>query len=357
MCLAVPRRCTRALLFPVLRNRIQSESPRKRMASQQPLQAQPGPAQRSESLDGLVGVLRTGRLEPAASAKPHGKIRLVEANRKQRRARSGIRARACVLFPHGRDRPCLSPDHLLEHAVLSSRASSAASAAKGASATLLFGCMTMSHPVGISVRFSRTISRTRRRMRLRTTAPPSVLLMLKPNRLFGRSFAFRKTVKWELARRFPAWYTASNSAFLKSLPAVAGLPALAGPPAPAELRIDAELPMVAGSAPRADSGPSLLGRETMASLLAARRQDLASAYRFHSRAESVRLRAPPFPRLICALWQSFPPLFLRVAPGQSYRSARAPIPLERHTHSRVRGGVSNLQVYWGAAHRVKQTPG
>src|SRR5579885_3092652 len=323
MCLAVPLRWTRAHLFPVLRNRIQSESPRKRMASQQPLQAQPGPAQRSESLDGLVGVLRTGRLEPAASAKPHGKIRLVKTNRKQRRARSGIRARACVLFPHGRDRPCLSPDHLLEHAVLSSR----------------------------------TISRTRRRMRLRTTAPPSVLLMLKPNRLSGRSFAFRKTVKWDLARRFPAWYTASNSAFLKSLPAVAGLPALAGPPAPAELRIDAELPMVAGSAPRADSGPSLLGREAMASLLAARRQDLASAYRFHSRAESVRLRAPPFPRLICALWQSFPPLFLRVAPGQSYRSARAPIPLERHTHSRVRGGVSNLQVYWGAAHRVKQTPG
>src|SRR5581483_10532673 len=82
-----------------------------------------------------------------------------------------------------------------------------------------------------------------------THAPPRVLLMLKPNRLFGRAFACRKAVQWELPRRFPAWYTASNSAFLKSLPAVAGLPALAGPPAPAELRIDAELPMVAGSAP------------------------------------------------------------------------------------------------------------
>jgi hypothetical protein len=43
----------------------------------------------------------------------------------------------------------------------------------------------------------------RRRMRLRTTAPPSARLMLNPKRLCGCPFAFRKTVKWELERRFP----------------------------------------------------------------------------------------------------------------------------------------------------------
>jgi len=72
---------------------------------------------------------------------------------------------------------------------------SAVNATNGALATLCFGCMTMSHPAGISDRWHRTISRTRRRMRLRTTAPPKAFLMLKPKRLSVSWFARKKTVK------------------------------------------------------------------------------------------------------------------------------------------------------------------
>jgi len=103
--------------------------------------------------------------------------------------------------------------------------------------------------------------------------------MLKPKRLTGNWLARRKTVKWELDRRFPARYTASNS------------------------------PRRTSRASRGNSmRPGLLGREAMASLLAARRQNFAAAYGLHARAESVRLRAASFPRLKCALWQSNPPL-------------------------------------------------
>src|SRR5580692_9452271 len=140
----------------------------------------------------------------------------------------------------------------------------------------------MSHPAGISERWQRTISRMRRRMRLRTTAPPSAFLMLKPKRLTGDWLARKKTVKWELDRRFPARYTASNS------------------------------PRRTSRASRGNSKRTgLLGREAMASLLAAGRQDPAAAYGLHARAESVRLRAAAFPRLKCALWQGNPPLTAR----------------------------------------------
>jgi hypothetical protein len=94
--------------------------------------------------------------------------------------------------------------------------------------------------------------------------------------------AREKTVKWELDRRFPARYTASNS------------------------------PRRTSRASRGNSRrPGLLGREAMTSLLAACRQNSAAAYGLHARAESVRLRAASFPRLICALWQSNPPLVAR----------------------------------------------
>lgn len=138
----------------------------------------------------------------------------------------------------------------------------------------------MSHPAGISWRWQRTISRTRRRMRLRTTAPPSAFLTLNPNRVSGSWFARKKTVKWEFERRLPVRYTASNS------------------------------PRRTNRAVRGNSRPSgLLGREPMASLLAARRQNFAASYGLHAYAKSVRLRAPPFPRLIGSLWQNNPPLF------------------------------------------------
>ena len=117
-------------------------------------------------------------------------------------------------------------------------------------------------------------------MRLRTTAPPSAFLMLKPKRLSGNWFARKKTVKWEFERRLPVRYTASNS------------------------------PRRTIRASRGNSRPpGLLGREPMASLLAARRQHLAASDGLHAYAKSVRLGTPPFSRLICSLWQSNPPRF------------------------------------------------
>src|SRR5215471_4408773 len=155
--------------------------------------------------------------------------------------------------------------------------------------------MTISHPAGISVRWQRTISRTRRRIRLRTTAPPSAFLMLNPKRLCGSSLARKKTVKWELERRFPARYTASNSP-----------------------RLTSRVSRGNDCPPRPESasgigGGALVGGKPMASLLAARRKHLAAALRLHARAETVRLRAAPAPRLKCALWQSLPPLWYAIA--------------------------------------------
>ena len=145
--------------------------------------------------------------------------------------------------------------------------------------------------------------------------------MLKPKRLCGRLFAFTKAVKWELERRFPARYTASNCAFCTS---------------------------------RASRGyfcPDLLGRKAMASLLAASRQDFPAAYGLHARAKSVRFGAAALARLKCALWQSNPPLRLRVTPGKSFTKAQTPAdwPLPRL--------FSNLQVYLPLARRVKKTKG
>jgi len=51
----------------------------------------------------------------------------------------------------------------------------------------------------------------------------------------------------------------------------------------------------------------------MASLLAASRENFAAAGGLHARAEAVRLGAAAFPRLISALWQSNPPLWMRAA--------------------------------------------
>jgi len=117
--------------------------------------------------------------------------------------------------------------------------------------------------------------------------------MLNPNRLSGSWFTRKKTVKWELDRRFPVRYTASNS------------------------------PLRTSRAARGNSRrPSLLGREPMASLLAARRQHLAAALRLHAHAEAVRLRATPLPRLISPLWQSTPP-FIRVERSRDFTSSRA----------------------------------
>src|SRR5216684_1727383 len=238
------------------------------MAAKQPLKRQPRPSRHAKTLDRLVRVHRARRLEPAASADEERQIRLVKSQRAQREAHAAASRSAA-------------------YAVGMRRNNSALNAANSAFATLLFGCMTMSHPAGISRRWQRTISRTRRRMRLRTTAPPSAFLMLNPKRLCGSWFARRKTVKWEFERRFPARYTASNS------------------------------PRRTSRASRGKSmRPALFGSEPMTALLAARRKHPAASGGLHARTESVRLGAPALARLIGALWQSNPPYILRIAAPQ-----------------------------------------
>ena len=116
-------------------------------------------------------------------------------------------------------------------------------------------------------------------MRLRTTAPPSAFLMLNPNRLFGSSFARRKTVKRELERRFPA-----------------------------RLVRPGEFDAVYRASRGKLKAPALLGGEPMAALLAACRKHLAASCGLHARTETVRLGAPALARLISALWQSNLPL-------------------------------------------------
>ena len=130
-------------------------------------------------------------------------------------------------------------------------------------------------------------------MRLRTTAPPSAFLMLKPKRLNGSSLARTKTVKWELERRFPARYTASNSLRRTSRTS----------------RGNFRLGPFDGSA----GPPALLRCKAMTALLAARGKHFAATLGLHARTKSVRLGAASLPRLKCTLWQSNPPYSLDTA--------------------------------------------
>src|SRR5262249_22814906 len=117
--------------------------------------------------------------------------------------------------------------------------------------------------------------------------------MLKPKRLCGSWLVRKNTVKWELDRRFPVRYTASNSPRRTSR-ASRGNPRL----------------------------PALRGGEPMAPLLAARRKHLAAARGLHARAEAVRLGAPASARLKSALWQSHPPLFVTYCANGEFRTPR-----------------------------------
>jgi hypothetical protein len=186
-------------------------------------------------------------------------------------------------------------------------------------------------------------------MRLRTTAPPSAFLMLNPKRLIGCPLARTNTVKWELERRLPVRYTSSNSLFRTSRTSRGNVRPAVGPSA-------------------------LLGRKAMTALLAARRQHLAATLGFHAHAKSVCLGAASFPRLICTLWQSIPPLILtpcnfriRKTSGCNAQAAfcrgfpaPAALPLESsrvQPHHPHRGSIRNLLVYLPPAQRVKKTRG
>jgi hypothetical protein len=127
----------------------------------------------------------------------------------------------------------------------------------------------------------------RRRIRLRTTAPPSAFLTLMPNRLAGRPLARKKTTKRAEDFRPPLRYTASNS---ERRTRRAALEKSCG--APSEV---------------------LNGREAMTTLLTARCQNFAPPFGLHSSAEAMGLMAPAH-------------FGLKRAFGQRCSSKQAPIP-------------------------------
>jgi hypothetical protein len=139
----------------------------------------------------------------------------------------------------------------------------------------------MSHPVGISGVLSRRTSRMRRRIRLRTTAPPSAFFTLIPKRLRPVSFGRKKTTNCALERLRPLRYTASNSPRRTSRAS----------------RGKRRLPFC--PAPEASDG-----RKAMASLLSPRGQHAAPSYGLHARAEAMRFMATPHAWLKSALGQS-----------------------------------------------------
>src|SRR6266571_3134190 len=136
----------------------------------------------------------------------------------------------------------------------------------------------MSHPGEISELLRRRISRMRRRIRLRSTAPPSAFFTLMPKRLRGPPLARKKTTN--CAEDFRA--ARENACG-----------------APAEV---------------------LNGREAMTTLLTARCQDSAAPFGFHSGAEAMGFMAPAH-------------FGLKGAFGQRCSSQQAPIPT-RTRHAR-----------------------
>src|SRR6266566_8116667 len=62
---------------------IKPERPRNRMASQQALDGEPCAARKAESLDRLVGILRTRGPKPATSGEEMGEVRLIHTQRKE----------------------------------------------------------------------------------------------------------------------------------------------------------------------------------------------------------------------------------------------------------------------------------
>ena len=137
----------------------------------------------------------------------------------------------------------------------------------------------MSHPAAISCRCTLTISRIRRRMRFRCTAPPSAFLTLQPNRLISRPFGRRNTGNSRADRRRASRYTASYSARRTS-------------------RLARGSPKFGGSD----------ARETVAPFLSAARKHFASARTLHSCTESVFLMTCPHMGLIRPFRQRFLPV-------------------------------------------------
>ena len=84
----------------------------------------------------------------------------------------------------------------------------------------------------------------------------------------------------------------------------------------------------------------------MTSLLTARGQHLAAAFGLHAHAESVRLRATAFARLVCTLWQSNPPVVRQNFCPQAVSSALFEFPsvVDPRVHGQENAGVGYTEV-------------
>src|ERR1700722_1967197 len=165
-----------------IRHGIKPKLARKRMAPQQPLQSEPRSARQPKPLHRFIRILRAARHKSALPGEQHRQVRLIKTQRHQPNARrhSGdVHRRYFVVIVL--DVPRLRRHHAIP--LFTTRKNSLVTTPNSARTTTFFRWITRSQPAPISSRCSRTISRTRRRMRLRTTAPPISFLMLNPNRL------------------------------------------------------------------------------------------------------------------------------------------------------------------------------
>jgi len=177
-CSSVPIRVIRGSIqqavrgrFPVATRRWHGieAAPAPRVTAAQTLEAQPAAAKRAVGLDRLDHVMGTGRLETAAAPRPQNQ------------------------GEHRRDQELIGADEEANHgcAKIAARVPRAIYSARSASAPARPAAARMTRTIQRPGRIrgweSRTISRSRRRRRLRTTAFPTRREAMNPKRVLGFS--------------------------------------------------------------------------------------------------------------------------------------------------------------------------
>jgi len=170
--------------------------PAPRAAAQQPPDREPESPPSAPLSHRLVSIRGTGWKEATRTEKNRRKAPLVET--KQREHERFHCGRASSARPAGAWWG-------------KSRSISCASLEKSTVAAPSRGFTTMSHPAGMLSRLRRKTSRTRRLIRLRSTAPPSLAGMVIPKRVRVSPLGRKKTAPRDPLRRCPASYTSRNS--------------------------------------------------------------------------------------------------------------------------------------------------
>ncbi len=156
----------------------------------QPPRGEPDAPPRPVAIDGFVCVLRTCGLIPARRPRLHGDRPLVEADSRQHQ-------------------PLQDRSSVLASASATVSAIAARSSSKLASTMRGWAEISTSKPPSGGV--ARMSSRSRRRTRLRTTAPPTRRLTANPQRTWPRPLRRTRTVKSRCRRALPRRESASKS--------------------------------------------------------------------------------------------------------------------------------------------------